>query len=412
MLIQIAMLLIFVSNELPATEITESAERLRVVAHLANRSQESFERWDDVILSYEYTTELLIKNFSASQRDPGLKRLSWHKGTVQRTKGKLDWSYCRLQGSVRADSKADQGITWYDPTSKQSANMETKQLLSLVSIFTPEHWLYIDDLQMGQIAGHKAAPIPKTGSRRAIRREVKDAEPSLGYTDVIDVREWLSSSGIPMREILKGYEKALRTSDVGEKRPLKDRIRIFRNADESLVRLVVSYVHDDGTGRETARAETIYSKDADWNAVDARVYREGRLSRLKEFTFRMTNVGSWPSRYVQETYMNGTEIRDYRREFTLTNVKVRPKFDAGYFSYPGLGLKNGERVDDRIQGKVFIFANGSLADVDKVSVVRAGSPTSADSVPVQSWRTGVIWILVAATLLGGWAILARKRSHA
>jgi len=108
-----------------------------------------------------------------------------------------------------------------------------------------------------------------------------------------------------------------------------------------------------------------FSANAGYNIISSeRICADGKLMQKKSTEYQKINGVYVPIKDAEDTY-------DYSRDFSLQghtervfkNVRINDAIPTETFTYNNLGLENGDKFEDKIVGKKYIYQNANLVPV-------------------------------------------------
>jgi hypothetical protein len=110
-----------------------------------------------------------------------------------------------------------------------------------------------------------------------------------------------------------------------------------------------------------------FSTQAGYNMISWKMVTAdgGKLMQQGSIEYQKINDVYVPIRSTKESY----DPRDFTlkstEETVFRNVRINEAIPAEIFTYKNLGLEDGEKIEDRIINKEFIYQKGELAEVTK-----------------------------------------------
>ena len=263
------------------------------------------------------------------------------------------------------------------------------------SILTPEHFLYMDPEQLlGQI--NNMPPVKQLsalGGRVAFRKESSKGK-NLQLSTVVDPRLLFSVDGEPSDEVLGVWANWL-LEHPDDRQQLEKMIDVKRSGDNSKPTFVITIT------RGPIDNPLIASYTCKWeDGFNISRFREEAAAPLRKCDIEYVRQDGIivPKQHVLTLYdSDGTTVR-HQRAMTLIDSEVNEDVGTESFGYRALGLRQGERVVDEIDGAVYLFDGKELVLPEDFYPAR--TPNRA------YWR----WIITANFLvLMGFAVVAGKK---
>ena len=233
------------------------------------------------------------------------------------------------------------------------------------------------------------------------------------FRDAVEKSEGLQQSGVVDPRLFFGINEQTffwtdlqNTIDWG----MLDSIKVYSDPREQGKRYVIKLGESSG-GNNDVSFVGVYT----FNENDS--YNPSEFSFEKRHGRSIAVVKVWNWRYTE---IDGIHIPEYIRCAThsdddlyvkserileLKECSLNKKIDPQKFTYAGLGLKNGERVVDRIEGVGMIMRDGKPTVVAKF-----GDPVALVSRQTWSWPR-IIGILVFVLAIGAaccWSFIRRR----
>lgn len=108
-----------------------------------------------------------------------------------------------------------------------------------------------------------------------------------------------------------------------------------------------------------------FSANAGYNIISAeRISADGKLMQRKSMEYQKVNSVYVPIRDTEDNY-------DFKRDFSLRvhtetvfkNVRINDAIPAETFTYKNLGLKDGDKFNDKIEGKEYRYQDANLVPI-------------------------------------------------
>lgn len=110
-----------------------------------------------------------------------------------------------------------------------------------------------------------------------------------------------------------------------------------------------------------------FSTNADYNMISLKMVTAdgGKLIQQESIEYQNINDVYVPIRSTKDSY----DPRDFTLQSTeekvFRNVRINEAISAETFTYKNLGLEDGDKIEDRIINKEFIYQKGELVEVTK-----------------------------------------------
>ena len=109
-------------------------------------------------------------------------------------------------------------------------------------------------------------------------------------------------------------------------------------------------------GESQSIHESVYHADVDMNVVSYATYNANGRSRLEQtWEYARQDGIIVPSRFVRRRFDTGADEPTYYREHRFHEVVLNEPIDAEQFQYRGLGVREGDRFVDRIEGREYVL---------------------------------------------------------
>ena len=104
-----------------------------------------------------------------------------------------------------------------------------------------------------------------------------------------------------------------------------------------------------------------YSADVGYNVISSeRTRADGELVRQQNLKYQSVRGVYIPSRTTYKTFDLSDGSLQYHKERIFKNVRLNTAIPAETFTYKNLGLEEGDKFIDKIQGKDYIYQDGKL----------------------------------------------------
>jgi hypothetical protein len=249
------------------------------------------------------------------------------------------------------------------------------------SVVTPVHFLHLDpNGNVGKLEEQATVPgLPVIG-RVAYREETHHAERLMSYSSVVDPQRFFWSSPLPTYEALRGY--ATRLEETGD---FPVTIAKLEGDGPAVYFVTVgSGMHGHGSNRKPARVVTQRLEGSAAFNVTSRVQASGDGQTLEEAEVEYARVDGVfvPTTYHLRKFHRHGGVQ-LERKFVFVDQEVNKPVEPSTFTFAHLGLQDGERVVDKLEGGLRIYKKGHLIDPNAPSGAatnskrRQGAPFSA-----------------------------------
>jgi len=233
-----------------------------------------------------------------------------------------------------------------------------------LSIVTPEHYLHIrpDELY----GDFEIAPNGRLGQTRAVFRDPTAIAEGEQWGCVIDPRRLFDCERAFHAEF-EVYAKAVeRGGESG------DTIRIKEWATDRGLRYRIE-VSGGPAGEEIPKVEmwTTVAEEAGFNPVQLEVLVDGNGTQYMSWQFQENNGVFVPVEVLRMVGTADGKAIGFQRAISIQGSKLNEAIPEPGFSIAALELKDGERLLDRIEQKLFLVEGGGLRRIDNVPAMRA-----------------------------------------
>lgn len=225
------------------------------------------------------------------------------------------------------------------------------------TILTPEHYLHIQPEQV--YGGFEIAPDaePRQGCAAFRDPVAKAKEEEWGI--VVDPRR-VFDAGRPFYEEFEVYAQAVERG--GES---ADAIEVKEwAADKGMrYRIKVSGV-PSAVGSPKVELWTTVAEEAGFNPVRFDVLVDGNTHQYTSWQYRDIHGALVPTTVFRMVATADGKSVAFQRALTIEDSKLNEDIPAQGFTASAIGLKEGERLLDRIENKLFVLTNGELKRID------------------------------------------------
>jgi len=248
------------------------------------------------------------------------------------------------------------------------------------SILTPEHFLHMDPtLEYGRL---KLAPdILPTQGPVATREEISKAKEEQ-FATVVDPR-LLFDCGIPIAQFFDHMISALTEGETrdgvltDEEAQLARRFVMIKRIEpqegnDLIYRISVGPISERGANQ----VQTLTVKrSSGFNVVQVTIFDGNRLVSQLDWRFREQSGVFLPEYYRKMSSTMDGEHMAAERILELRESILNEPIPESTFSYANLGLKDGDRLEDLIENKVYVLREGKLVApvVARQSIADAGN---------------------------------------
>jgi hypothetical protein len=227
------------------------------------------------------------------------------------------------------------------------------------SILTPEHYLHIrPDKTYGAF---ELAPHATPSQTRAGFRDTAATGQDEHWGFVVDPRKLFDASR-DMSEELTRYAKLL---DEGGQRGGGLLIREWAS-DKGMRRRVEINGVRAGDGAARMDILTTFAEEAGFNPVRFDVLREGNTAQYMTWQYQQTDGVFLPAKVLRMVVASDGKSVGFQRAISVSDSKLNESVEGSVFTIAGLELKEGERLLDRIESKLFVVSDGVLRRIDNL----------------------------------------------
>jgi hypothetical protein len=239
---------------------------------------------------------------------------------------------------------------------RQAFRYEELALPKLRHVVTTEHWLSYNPTAY-RATGIEAQRAAQQSIATGSRRFAQSAEQFFDYATIVNPARMFGVHGVPF------FKSLMLTADGLEHgKEVFAHLEEARSGTRRLIRLREE-VKSNRDAPPNLITETVFDSDAGNNPV---WYEQTDGKGLGTERFRWHYVQaegiSIPSVYHHQKYDVRTGDLEFEREIKLLDSKVNGQLDRARFSLAALGLPDGDRVDDEIEGRIFEYRNGALVE--------------------------------------------------
>jgi len=112
----------------------------------------------------------------------------------------------------------------------------------------------------------------------------------------------------------------------------------------------------------------VFYSENGFNVVSYEVTdQNGKASRLLTWEYELVSGVYLPKKMTEERFEGSNGELSYHRESTFRNLQLNQPIPEKTFTYKNLGLKNGDKFTDKIEGKEYTYRDEKLIEVEKNS---------------------------------------------
>jgi len=277
-----------------------------------------------------------------------------------------------------------------------------------LAIVTSEDFIWLQAYDRPLVAELPAVDgLTEEGGRMAIRLQSTDSENETMVGRVFDLRQiW---SDLP--RFFGQYHSELTSDDSAVVNALDVVAENAGTPDKPLIRVTHTYP-DPGVPLAEKSRNVFLIDPRIWHVIHWEYYETGGVM-TKEFDWKYEPQADgilFPVVFSQvlNKLSNGQRQPWLNRLFTVKSVELNKPIDEGRFEIAALGLQYGERLHDKIQGKMFIMDREGMVPAEDFRLHRDKvHERKHDSLSLLWWGLGaVIVILVIATIVRRKRVLA------
>jgi len=130
--------------------------------------------------------------------------------------------------------------------------------------------------------------------------------------------------------------------------------------------------------------EWVFSSEVGFNVVSQTIVSQGELRQSQEYTFRAEKGIFLPfeaqhKQYEDSNTPDSAKSPTMHRTFTLKTTRVNEPIDPAVFEPASLGLKEGDRMVDRIENQMLVFDGEQFVPAEKFKLQPAAKTKREDS---------------------------------
>jgi len=252
------------------------------------------------------------------------------------------------------------------------------------SVVTPVHFLHMDpNANVGELEEQANLPGFPVVGRVAYRDDTEHAERLMSYWTVVNPQRFFWSSPLPTYQALRGYAARLE-----EKRDFPLTIEKL-DGDPPVYFVAVGYgMYGDAANRKPVRVVTQRFEVSTGCNVTSRVQAtaDGHTLEEADVEYALVDGIFVPTTFhLRKFYRNGEA--QFERKVVFVDQVVNKPVEPSTFTFAHLGLKDGERVVDRIDGGLRIYKQGHLIDPN-ASIDAATNSSPRASLGTILWPPG------------------------
>jgi len=244
-------------------------------------------------------------------------------------------------------------------------------------ILTADRWTQLSDVPYGPLPEHPEDPhrVRQTSSRLARRDVLQPNERFRDPTDRLDPRRFYSTGTVLVWESLGHYSiRALTGEDGEEVRAWVSRTLEISKSGPPGVReyKITKRLRESGRPvdeKETAMTITRFAEKDQYLPIEHKfLSKEGMLHQYRSWIYQRINDILIPKEFhitFNET-SNGKLISDRHLRF-IDGVLNEPLPDEDAFSIDRLGLTKGERLEDKVENRLYVSDGNKLVPASEYS---------------------------------------------
>ena len=332
------------------------AEKAAVVQMLSQQTKANYDKLQTWEGSYSYRAQWQVEGdaakayFDAAKSNPSANQLPLTNVSSSTARFAIDFATDSLFSTFEADRPAEVRLR-----TGELLTVPNIVVTNVMSISTPEHYLHF----MPTVNQTALSDFPKVTLERGVGRMAYREPSRTGKTGpwgaVFDPRFLFGFEMSPVHVWLGGLSSVATNASPEQKRELDNSLDVKKEhpGDDSVYTIVI--------GRSQEREITFDGK-VGFNLVKLRVKEQGGWLRREQ---------SWEYQRIDDIYIpakvqfleygdDGNIVVD--RNVVLRECSVNKPIAPNVFSYDQFGLKNGERVLDKIEGGLFVYQDGNLVN--------------------------------------------------
>ncbi len=363
------------SNSQPLLlDFVPNAERAKVLRFLSTSAEKNLGAIKTWCGKYETSTQILCPLSGIKAGNPILE-IPAENGILSES-GVVEFSLDLVDSRIFTSRKMEAPVYTYD-------NGEGAQTVDITkatyvperqfdqSIVTSEHYLSFRPLKhYNQLEEFFPAPLDPDvfPHRMAFRQSVSDV-PRF-QSSYVDPRHFFGHQ-------LQTYSRLFETLATALEGGLSDSdfnavdqnlsISMRKEGDATVFQVEMAYEikgMDATPDSKKAVQTTLHSSAVGFNVLDFKLTspKTGKLHTAKQYEYREVDGLFVPS-FVQEKILDvetGEPIRV--STFKLIDVVINEPIDPSTFAFAKFEMKDGERIYDRIENKLFLYRDGKLVD--------------------------------------------------
>jgi hypothetical protein len=297
------------------------------------------------------------------------------------------------------------------------------------SVVTPVHFLHVDpNGNVGELEEQANLPGFPVVGRVAYRDDTEHAERLMSHWTVVNPQRFYWSSPLPTYQALRGYAARLE-----EKRDFPLTIEKLDGRDPPVYFVAVGYgLYGDALNRKPVRVVTQRFEVSLGCNVTSRVQAtaDGHTLEEADVEYALVDGIFVPTTYQLRKFHRHGGVQ-FERKVVFIDQVVNKLIEPSTFTFAHLGLKDGERVIDRIDGGLWIYKQGHLIDPN-ASIGAATNSTPRSSLATILWppsggtsrsaksrfpliillSVGLVGTIVAIALLRRWRFRHQRHRNA
>ena len=237
------------------------------------------------------------------------------------------------------------------------------------TILTPEHYLHFStNTNLGQVKGF--SPVRLTpNNRRVAYRDASAKGRMLQWSTVMDPRLLFGTNRRPFFESFESDARSMSESLESTTRkeyPCREvYLRKGSDNDGTMYHVAHRYLFSETPG-ESHEQDVILRAKAGFNAVEASQGTGSQRRQKTTWEYRKIDGMLVPSSIRFEIVAVDESAFSFERVLTLEECNLNKPVNPASFTYKQFGLKNGERLFDRIENALFVYQDGEFVPIGRL----------------------------------------------
>jgi hypothetical protein len=337
------------------------AEKAAVVRMLSQQTKANYDKIDTWEGSYSYREQWQVEGEAAkvfcdaAQINPSANQLPLTSVSSLMATFAIDFANDSLFSTFEADRPAEVRLRTGELLRGAHGVATDPHVVAtnVISIITPEHYLsFMPTVNHTSLPDYPKLALEDGVGRMAFREPSRNGKTGPWGT-VFDPRFLFGFEMPPAHAWLGGLYSFAMNATPEQKKELDNSLDVKkeRTGDESVYTIVL---------KRSQEQEITFDGHVGFNPVKLRVKEQGGRLRWEQ---------SWEYQQINDIYIpakvqfleygdDGNIVVD--RNVELRKCSVNRPIAPNVFSYDQFGLKNGERVLDKIDGVLFVYQDGNL----------------------------------------------------